>query len=102
LREITEANFQEFIQDQPAVITFSSPWCASCKKIARSLEGLSLEFDARVLFGICDISAHPSIAATLQVFSVPSVLIFQKGAVVKRFQGVVSDAAILQTLKECL
>lgn len=102
MREITEANFQELTQEQLAIITFSSPWCASCKKIALSLETISREFNNRATFGICDISTQPSVAANLRVFSVPAVIIFQNGVVVKRFQGAVSDASILRALKENL
>lgn len=102
LREITEANFQELTQGQLAIVTFSSPWCASCKKIASSLDALSRELDNRALFGICDISTQPSIAANFQVFSVPAVIILQNGLEIKRFQGAVSDASILRALKDHL
>jgi thioredoxin-like negative regulator of GroEL len=102
LREITEANFQEHIQERLSLVTFSSPWCASCKKIASSLEALSGELNTHVMFGTCDISTQPAIAANLQVFSVPAVIIFQNGHEITRFQGAVSDASILRALNELL
>lgn len=102
MKEINEANLQEFMAQSLSVLTFTSPWCSSCKKVASFLDTLSLELGDRASFGICDISAHPSVPSRLQAFSVPTVIIFKKGTRVKKFQGPVSEKALLAAVKENL
>lgn len=100
LKEITEDNYSAFIQQPLAVIAFSSPWCTSCKKIASSLDALSPRLGGRVSFGSCDISLYPAIASTLQVFSLPTVIVFKNGAEVKKIVGPATEAALLRILEE--
>lgn len=100
LKEITEESFPGFISLPLAVVTFSSPWCASCKKVASSLDALSQELQGRVSFGTCDISAFPRIASSLEVFGLPSVIVFKNGVEVKRFTGPVTGKAVMDALKE--
>lgn len=102
MKEVHEANLQEFMAQPLSVLTFTSPWCSSCKKIASSLDTLSLQLGERVSFGICDISASPSIPSLLQAFSVPTVIIFKDGTLVKKIQGSVSEKALLNAIKESL
>jgi thioredoxin 1 len=102
LREILEANLQEFMAQPLSVLVFTSPWCASCKKIVSSLDALSVELGDRVAFGICDISMNPNTPSLLQAFSVPTVIIFRSGEQVKKIQGSVSEKALLSAVKESL
>lgn len=102
MKEITEDNYSGFIREPLAVLVFSSPWCTSCKKIASGLEAISRELEGRVAFGSCDISAHPAVASSLQVLSLPAVIVFKNGVEAKRVMGPVADSAMLRTLKELL
>ena len=102
MNEITEEAFPGFIGLPLAVVTFSSPWCTSCKKVVSAFDDLSRELEGRVSFGACDISAHPGVASSLQVFSLPSVIVFRNGVEVKRFTGPVTGQAMRDTLKELL
>jgi thioredoxin 1 len=102
LEEINEVNFSGFISQPLAVIAFSSPWCASCKMIVSSLHTLSRELEGQVSFGTCDISAYPAIASSLQIFSLPAVIVFKNGVEAKKLVGPVTEAAMLRTLKELL
>lgn len=100
MKEITEENYSGFIRQPLAVIVFSSPWCTSCKKIIGSLDILSPRFDGRASFGACDISASPGVASALQVFSLPTVIVFKNGAEVKKIMGPVAESTLQRILEE--
>jgi thioredoxin 1 len=102
LKEITEDNYPGFISLPLAVMVFSSPWCSSCKKVAASLDAIAPELEGKVSFGTCDISAHPTVASSLQVLSLPTLMVFKNGVEVKKIMGPVADAAMLRMLKELL
>lgn len=102
MKEINDESFADFVRQPVTVLLFSSPWCTSCKKILSPLEGLSRRLEPRVAFGTCDISENPSAPSRLQVFSVPTVVIFKDGQEVKRFQGPVSEATLSKALEAYL
>ncbi|HPW68815.1 MAG: thioredoxin family protein [Desulfomonilia bacterium] len=99
LKEIDETNFAEFLRHQVSVLIFSSPWCTSCKKISTSLEGLLHKREDRFCLGVCDIGTSPSIPSRMQVFSVPTVIIFRDGREVGRLQGPLSETAVAKALE---
>lgn len=102
MREVHDSNIQEFIDQPLSVLIFTSPWCAACKKIISSIDAFSLEFDGRVTLGVCDISVNPNTPSLLQVFSVPTVIIFKNGEQVKKFQGSVSEKTLTNAVKDIL
>lgn len=102
MKEILDANYKEFIESPLSVLIFTSPWCASCKKVTSSIDRLSLELEDRVAFGICDISTNQNTPSLLQVFSVPTVIIFRNGEQVRKIQGSISEKAFLSAVKESL
>ncbi len=99
MKEINDTNFAEFLRHQVSVLIFSSPWCTSCKKMSSSLEGLSRKREDRFCLGTCDISTNPSIPSRMQVFSVPTVIIFKDGHEVERIQGSLSETAMAKALE---
>ena len=102
MKEITEDTYGGFINQPLGVITFTSPWCTSCKKVASSLEAIRPKIEGQVSLGSCDVSVNPGIASSLQILSLPAVVIFKNGVEVKKIAGPVSEAALLRTLKELL
>lgn len=89
-QNITDGTFDGFIRNHCAVLSFTSPWCAACKKVHAHTEGLEQSYGA-VAFGIIDISTSPETPARLQVFSIPTVIFFRDGEEVNRLSGAITD-----------
>jgi thioredoxin-like negative regulator of GroEL len=100
LKEITESGLDAFIGQPLAVLLFTSPWCSACKKMYPALASLSGKLNKRDCIGVLDISRSPSASSRMQVFSVPTVIVFRAGREVNRFKGAVSEAAISRVLEE--
>lgn len=100
MREITEPGLDAFIGQPLAVLLFTSPWCSACRKMYPALASLSGKAKERACFGVLDISLSPSASSRMQVFSVPTVIVFRAGREVKRLQGAVSETAISRVLEE--
>jgi len=88
--DITDETFAEFIQNHFAVLSFSSPWCAACKKLHAHAKNMEQNYDA-VIFGTIDISTSPNVPARFQVFSIPTIIFFKDGAEVNRLSGAITD-----------
>jgi thioredoxin 1 len=82
VRDVTDGSFDAEVlsADGPVVVDFWAPWCGPCRAIAPALEELAGETE-RVSFVKLDIDANPQTAARFGVLSIPTVILFEGGAV---------------------
>ncbi|MBN2298172.1 MAG: thioredoxin family protein [Deltaproteobacteria bacterium] len=94
---VTDSTFAGFIANEKAMLSFSSPWCAACRKVHSHLDTLEQLYTA-VSFGTIDISTSPSTPAELQVLSIPTVIFFRHGKELNRLSGNISEADLRKEL----
>ncbi len=89
--EITEANFKEVVMqsDQPVLIDFWAAWCGPCKVLGPIVDELSGEYEGKAIIGKINTEEQQRLAATFQIKSIPTLLVFKEGKMVERFTGVV-------------
>ncbi len=80
------------------VVLFESPWCHGCKAAYNMIQELSDEKAHGCLWGKVDISIQQELAERFGVISLPTVLVFHKGEVVKRFSGRISKEKLLEAV----
>lgn len=93
----TEDEFKSVIQQSNLVIVdFFAVWCGPCKMIAPMLEKFSQQYTNAKFYKV-DVDQLPSVAATNEVTSMPTLLFFKSGELVGKVIGA-NPAAIKQTL----
>ncbi len=90
VREFTDDNFKaEAIEaDEPVLVDFWADWCQPCKMIAPTIEALADEYAGRVKVGKLDTDANRGISVELGISSIPTVILFKNGQIVRKFVGV--------------
>ncbi|MEM7627041.1 MAG: thioredoxin [Planctomycetota bacterium] len=88
--EITDANFQSEVldSDQPVLVDFWAEWCMPCRMLAPVIDELSQEYDGKVKVGKIDTDANRETSVNLGISAIPTIILFNKGEVVKKFVGV--------------
>jgi thioredoxin 1 len=69
------------------VVEFEADWCAPCHAYAPVIEEIARERAGRAGFGRVDITAEPGLAQRCGIATVPSVVVFRSGEIVKRIFG---------------
>jgi len=72
----------------PVLVDFFAEWCGPCKLMKPVLEELHLRMGNKVRILKIDIDRSPSVADTMQVQSVPTLMLFQNGKTLWRKSGV--------------
>ncbi len=90
LQVFTDDNFQaEAIEaDKPVLVDFWAQWCQPCRMIAPTIEALADEYAGRVMVGKLDTDANRGISVELGISSIPTVILFKDGQIVRKFVGV--------------
>jgi thioredoxin 1 len=102
LTPLADATFDETVGSKSTVVVdFWAEWCGPCKMLRPVLDDLAREHP-EIAFAAVDTDAYPALSARFDVMSVPSLLVFRDGALVKRLVGARGKAVLREELAEFL
>jgi thioredoxin 1 len=99
---LSDATFDETVKasETTVVIDFWAEWCGPCKMIAPALEEIASEHAGKLQIAKLNVDDNPDTARRFDVMSIPTLLVFQDGAPVKRLVGAKGKGQLLQDLSE--
>jgi thioredoxin 1 len=82
-------SFFDLIQtsDKPVLVDFWAAWCGPCRMVSPTIEQIAREYGPRLLTIKINVDQKQEIAAQYQVQSIPTIMMFWKGAAVMRIVG---------------
>ncbi|MBB5264704.1 thioredoxin 1 [Catenibacillus scindens] len=90
---------QEVLQsDKPVLVDFFATWCGPCKMLSPIVDQLADEHP-EVKFCKLDVDQNPDIAASFQVMSIPTLILFKGGAAASKVIGLQTKAALEDFIK---
>lgn len=99
---VTDQNFDtEVIQsDKPALVDFWAVWCGPCRMQDPIIEDVGKELGDKVKIVKLNVDENPVVAQRYSIMSIPTLMIFKNGTVVKQFIGVQSKETLLAELNK--
>lgn len=100
----TDEDFENVVlkSDKIVLVDFWAEWCGPCKAIAPVLEMLASENKQKLKVVKINIDEYPLTGAQYSIMSIPTLLVFQNGEVMKTMVGGGSKAKITNELKDYL
>ena len=96
--QVTDNDFKDLINNAstPVLVDFWAEWCGPCKMIAPILDQLSNDMEGKLVVVKMNVDENPETPSKLGVRGIPSLMLFNNGALVDSKVGVVQ----LDSLKE--
>ena len=91
-------NFEELIKNKKVVVDFYATWCGPCKMLAPIVEEVSNELE-KITFIKVDIDEIESLPRQFDIMSIPTLLVFEKGELIKRHTGYIDKDELVQFIK---
>ena len=76
----------------PVLVDFWAEWCGPCKMIAPILEEAAGHYEGKIRIAKLNVDENATLAAKFNIRSIPTLLLFNKGEVVAREVGAVSQS----------
>ena len=101
---LTTSTFDETVTaaDIPVLVDFWAEWCGPCKMIAPILSEIAKEQAGKITVAKLNVDENPDLAMRFNVMSIPTLLVFNRGEIVKRLVGAKGKGQLLQELDEFL
>ncbi len=94
---VDNSNFtQEVLQSKiPVMIKFTASWCRPCHAIQPILDEVAKELEGKATIVKLDIDESSDLAAKFKVKSIPTMIVFKGGEIVKTQIGSVAKDKII-------
>ncbi len=95
---INEQSFDKVLKHDIVLVDFWAEWCDPCRMQGPILEEVAQEVDGKAIISKLNVDDNRSIAAKYGIMSIPTLLLFKKGKVVKQFVGVQPKDILVKTI----
>jgi len=89
ISQLTDSNFEGEVinSEKPVLVDFWAVWCGPCKVIAPEIEKLAEEKSEELKIGKLNVDDNRDTAIKYGISSIPTLLLFKNGEVVKKLIG---------------
>jgi thioredoxin 1 len=95
------SSFQKLINsEKPVLIDFSAEWCGPCKVMAPILEQVKREIRDKATVVKIDVDRNQSVAQSLNITGVPTLMIYKRGKQLWRKSGVLDKNRLIGILNQ--
>ncbi len=98
--ELDDTNFDSQIRKGITLVDFWAPWCGPCRMQGPILDRVAVQTQGKATVAKVNVDNAPDVATTYGIQSIPTLLVFRNGEMIRGFVGVQSEAALLAAIEQ--
>lgn len=100
IKHLTDDTFDSGISKGLVLVDFYADWCGPCRMLAPVIEELAHEMQGQLVVAKVDTDQAMNTAAKFEVTSIPTLILFKDGQLVKRVVGLKDLDALRKMVNE--
>ena len=99
--KLTSENFAGEVKnsDKTVIVDFYADWCGPCKMMSPVIDSIAEELGDKIKVGKVNTDENLDLAEEFGIMSIPTIMIFKNGQVVKQFVGVTAKSELMEAIK---
>ncbi len=98
----SQKDFERTIANGVTLVDFNAPWCAPCRAQDPVLKQLAEAYNGQAAVAKVNLDEARDIALSLQIQSIPTLIIYREGGELHRFVGLQSAETLQKALDNAL
>jgi thioredoxin 1 len=97
---VTKDNFQKEVLDSdlPVLVDFWATWCPPCRMLSPVVSSVAEKLEGKLKVGKVDVDDQQELAAQFGIMSIPTLILFKNGQIVKQTMGAMPEAQLMEFL----
>lgn len=87
IKQLDDDSFDQGISHGVVLVDFYADWCGPCRMLAPVIDELAKEMKGKMTVAKVDTDQSVNVAAKYEVTSIPTLILFKNGELVKRLVG---------------
>src|SRR4030042_2261745 len=102
VKELNDLTFDDEIKKGITLVDFWAAWCMPCMMQSPIIDKVAGYFKDKVNFTKLNVDDNPKAAGKYGIMSIPTLLLFKGGDIVKQFVGLQSEKALIYEIEKYL
>ena len=98
VEKINQDNFDKIKKEERVLIDFNADWCGPCRMLGPVLEEVAKEVKTKIVS--INVDDNPDLAMEYNVFSIPCLVVLEKGKEVNRSTGLIPKDEVKELIGE--
>jgi thioredoxin 1 len=102
--KLDKTNFSQEVLDSsvPVIVDFWASWCGPCKVLSPIIDEIAIEYKDKIKFAKVNVDDEPELAQKYGIMSIPTLLFFKSGVIVKSVVGAVPKSYLKTQIDQFL